>query len=87
MQVPIRETSNRFSALRIEHTEKNPLSMDMSVNLGEQEKVGEWEWGGGKDLLELHGAGPLISINLLSIPHLPVTSTPYITSWYSGEGK
>lgn len=75
----------------IEHTEKNPLSMDMSVDLGEQEKVGEWEWG-RKDLLELHGAGPLISINLPSIPHLPVektpvTSTPYITLRYSWEAN
>lgn len=43
MQVPIRETSNRFSALMIEYTEKNPLSMDMNVDVGEQEKVGEWE--------------------------------------------
>lgn len=65
--------------------------MDMSVDLGEQEKMEEWERG-RKDLLELYGAGPLISINLLSIPHLPVektpvTSTPYITSRYSGEGK
>lgn len=41
VQIPIRETSNRFSALMIEHTDKNPLSMDMSVDLGEQEKVGE----------------------------------------------
>lgn len=65
--------------------------MDMSVDLGEQEKVEKWEWG-RKDLLELYGAGPLISINLLSVPHLPVekipvTSTPYITSRYSGEGQ
>lgn len=72
----------------IEHTEKNPLSMDMSVDLGEQEKVGEWEWR-RKDLLELHGAGSLISINRSSSTcgENPVTSTPYITSRYSGEGK
>lgn len=42
----------------------------MSVDL-----VEEYEWR-RKDLLELHGAGPLISINLLSIPHLPSGENP-----------